>query len=151
MNAIHKKRLIIVCVGVVAFAAAAGLVLFALNENINLFYSPTQVAEGEAPINKRIRVGGMVADGSVQREPDSLKVQFVVTDYENNLTIHYDRVLPDLFREGQGIVATGKLDQNGQFLASEVLAKHDENYMPPEVSDMLEKRGVDATGTPAKP
>ena len=151
MNVIHKKRLIIVCVGVVAFAAAAGLVLFALNENINLFYSPTQVAEGEAPINKRIRVGGMVADGSVQREPDSLKVQFVVTDYENNLTIHYDRVLPDLFREGQGIVATGKLDQNGQFLASEVLAKHDENYMPPEVSDMLEKRGVDATGTPAKP
>ncbi|MBV1915930.1 MAG: cytochrome c maturation protein CcmE [Pseudomonadales bacterium] len=151
MNAIHKKRLIIVCVGVVAFAAAAGLVLFALNENINLFYSPTQVAEGEAPVNKRIRVGGMVATGSVQREPDSLKVLFVVTDYENNLTIHYDRVLPDLFREGQGIVATGKLDQNGQFRASEVLAKHDENYMPPEVSDMLEKRGVDATGTTAKP
>ena len=151
MNAVHKKRLIIVCVGVVIFSAAAALVLFALKENINLFYSPTQVAEGEAPIDKRIRVGGMVATDSVQREPDSLKVQFVVTDYENNLTVHYDRVLPDLFREGQGIVATGKLNSAGEFQASEVLAKHDENYMPPEVSDMLEKQGVNASGTPTKP
>ena len=150
MNAVHKKRLIIVCVGVVIFSAAAALVLFALKENINLFYSPTQVAEGEAPIDKRIRVGGMVAIDSVQREPDSLKVQFVVTDYENNLTVHYDRVLPDLFREGQGIVATGKLNSAGEFQASEVLAKHDENYMPPEVSDMLEKQGVNVSGTPTK-
>ena len=150
MNAVHKKRLIIVCVGVVVFSAAAALVLFALKENINLFYSPTQVAEGEAPIDKRIRVGGMVAIDSVQREPDSLKVQFVVTDYENNLTVHYDRVLPDLFREGQGIVATGKLNSTGEFQASEVLAKHDENYMPPEVSDMLEKQGVNVSGTPTK-
>jgi cytochrome c-type biogenesis protein CcmE len=145
MNAVHKKRLIIVIVGVAVFSAAAALVLYALNENINLFYSPTQVAEGEAPVNKRIRVGGMVAEGSVEREPDSLKIQFTVTDYENSLIVHYDRVLPDLFREGQGIVATGKLDDKGRFQASEVLAKHDENYMPPEVSDMLKKQGANAS------
>lgn len=150
MNAVHKKRLIIVIVGVAVFSAAAALVLYALNENINLFYSPTQVAEGEAPVNKRIRVGGMVAEGSVDREPDSLKIQFTVTDYENSLIVHYDRVLPDLFREGQGIVATGKLDDKGRFQASEVLAKHDENYMPPEVSDMLEKQGAAAGETSPK-
>ena len=151
MNAVHKKRLIIVIVGVAVFSAAASLVLYALNENINLFYSPTQIAEGEAPMDKRIRVGGMVAEGSLKRQPDSLDVEFAVTDFEHSLIIHYDRVLPDLFREGQGIVATGKIDATGKFQASEVLAKHDENYMPPEVADMLEKREANSTETSPKP
>ncbi|MBL4585008.1 MAG: cytochrome c maturation protein CcmE [Pseudomonadales bacterium] len=151
MNSVHKKRLIIVLLGVTVFSAAAALVIYALNENINLFYSPSQVAAGEAPVNKRIRVGGMVAVGSVQREADSLKVQFTVTNFKHSLVVHYDRVLPDLFREGQGIVATGKLNQHGHFQASEVLAKHDEKYMPPEVADMLEKEGVSRTGAYSKP
>ena len=151
MNAVHKKRLIIVIVGVVVFSAAASLVLYALTENINLFYSPTQIAAGEAPVDKRIRVGGMVAEGSLKRQPDSLDVEFAVTDFEHSLIIHYDRVLPDLFREGQGIVATGKIDAAGKFQASEVLAKHDENYMPPEVADMLEKRKANSTETSYNP
>jgi cytochrome c-type biogenesis protein CcmE len=115
--------------------------MFALSQNINLFYSPTQIASGEAPHNTRIRAGGMVVDGSVVRDQQSLNVTFDITDYDQTVTVHYDGILPDLFREGQGIVAQGELDSNNVFQASEVLAKHDENYMPPEVADALEKSG----------
>jgi len=118
-----------------------GLTMFALSQNINLFYSPTQIASGEAPHNTRIRAGGMVVDGSVVRDQQSLNVTFDITDYDQTVTVHYDGILPDLFREGQGIVAQGELDSNNVFQASEVLAKHDENYMPPEVADALEKSG----------
>ena len=103
------------------------LALSALQQNINLFYTPTQIANGEAPKDTRIRAGGMVRDGSVQRSQDSLEVQFVVTDFAKDVTIRYHGILPDLFREGQGIVALGKLDADGVLVADEVLAKHDEN------------------------
>ena len=141
MNAKRKQRLIIVLFIVFGVSAAVGLTMYALSQNINLFYSPTQIAGGEAPKNTRIRAGGMVVEGSVKRDQNSLNVTFDVTDYEKNVTIHFDGILPDLFREGQGIVAQGELDSNNVLQASEVLAKHDENYMPPEVADALEKSG----------
>ena len=127
---------------------AVGLGLYAIDKGvgISVFYSPQQIADGEAPADKRIRAGGMVKQGSVKRDPNSLQVEFVLTDYKQNLTVIYKGILPDLFREGQGIVAQGQLDQQGVFQAVEVLAKHDEKYMPPEVADALEKAGVDADG-----
>ncbi len=115
--------------------------MYSLSQNINLFYSPTQIAAGEAPQGTRIRAGGMVVDGSVKRDQESLHVEFGITDYEKSVTVHYNGILPDLFREGQGIVAQGELDENNVLQAAEVLAKHDENYMPPEVADALEKAG----------
>ena len=129
----------IIAVILTVFAAATGLVMYALSQNINLFYSPTQIAAGEAPQNVTIRAGGMVVDNSVERKKDSLDVAFMVTDYQHTVRIEYSGILPDLFREGQGIVAQGKLDGRGVLIASEVLAKHDEEYMPPEVTDALEK------------
>ncbi len=141
MNPKRKQRLIIVLLIVFGVGAAVGLTMFALSQNINLFYSPTQIAAGEAPKNTRIRAGGMVVDGSVIRDQNSLNVTFEVTDYEEKVMVHYNGILPDLFREGQGIVAQGELDSNNVLQASEVLAKHDENYMPPEVADALEKSG----------
>jgi cytochrome c-type biogenesis protein CcmE len=141
MHPKRKKRLIAVLMIVLAAGAAIGLVLYALSSNINLFFSPTDISEGKAPIEQRIRAGGMVLEGSVNRDSESLKVTFVLTDYAQNVTVEYDGILPDLFREGQGIVATGKLNDDNVFIASEVLAKHDENYMPPEVADALEKSG----------
>src|SRR5690606_27831248 len=114
----------------------------ALQQNINLFYNPTQIASGEAPQDARIRAGGMVKENSVSRSADSLDVEFVVTDYAHDVTIRYRGILPDLFREGQGIVALGRLNENGVLVADEVLAKHDENYMPPEVTQALEKTGM---------
>jgi cytochrome c-type biogenesis protein CcmE len=111
-----------------------GLVLRALNENLNLFYPPAKVVSGEAPTGARIRAGGMVKEGSVQRATDSVEVRFVVTDYQGaDFTVVYAGILPDLFREGKGIMVTGKLGPDRVFNAEEVLAKHDENYMPPEL------------------
>ncbi len=141
MNPKRKQRLILVLFLVFGFASVVGLVLFALQENINLFYNPTQIANGEAPEGARIRAGGMVVDGSIVRAESSLHVQFELTDYSASIPVSYTGILPDLFREGQGIVAMGKVDGNGVFQADEVLAKHDENYMPPEVADALEKAG----------
>jgi cytochrome c-type biogenesis protein CcmE len=140
MNPKRKKRLIIILSLVVASASAVGLTLYALNQNINLFYSTTQIAKGEAPKEARIRVGGMVVKGSVKRATDSLRVEFQLTDYAKNVTVVYTGILPDLFREGQGIIAQGKLDADGIFQADEVLAKHDENYMPPEVKGSLKNQ-----------
>lgn len=142
MHPVRKKRMITIGVILVVLAAAIGLVMYALSQNINLFYSPTQIAQGEAPKNITIRAGGMVVDKSVERHSDSLKVAFMVTDYKHNVRIEYTGILPDLFREGQGIVAQGKLDDRGVLIASEVLAKHDEEYMPPEVSEALEQAKV---------
>ncbi|MCV6610665.1 MAG: cytochrome c maturation protein CcmE [Amphritea sp.] len=141
MNPKRKQRLMIVLFIVFGAAIAVGLVMYALNQNINLFYSPTDIAEGKAPEETRIRAGGMVVEGSVKRDPESLKVQFGMTDYAHSVTVTYEGILPDLFREGQGIVAQGEMNADGVFEAVEVLAKHDENYMPPEVAEALEKAG----------
>jgi len=141
MNPKRKQRLFIVIFIVFGVGAAVGLTMYSLSQNINLFYSPTQIAAGEAPQGTRIRAGGMVVDGSVKRDQESLHVEFGITDYEKSVTVHYNGILPDLFREGQGIVAQGELDENNVLQAAEVLAKHDENYMPPEVADALEKAG----------
>ena len=118
-------------------AVAAGLVLTALNSNIVFFYTPTQVANAEVPRERNFRIGGLVAPGSVQR--DGTRVSFIVTDNVNHVPVAYTGSLPDLFREGKGVVAQGRLEANGHFVASEVLAKHDENYMPPEAAAALEQ------------
>jgi len=123
---------------VVGCTIATGLALLALRENINLFFSPSQIVDGTAPSNTTIRLGGMVVAGSIQRG-DNLGVTFVLTDLAEQVTVAYEGILPDLFREGQGIVTQGKLDSTGRFLAAQVLAKHDETYMPPEVNDALRK------------
>ncbi|MGV8919893.1 MAG: cytochrome c maturation protein CcmE [Pseudomonas sp.] len=144
MNPLRKKRLLII-VGILAgVGIAVTLALSALKENINLFYTPSQIANGEAPHDTRIRAGGMVEKGSLQRSGDSLDVKFVVTDFNKSVTITYRGILPDLFREGQGIVALGKLNAEGVVVADEVLAKHDEKYMPPEVSKALKESGQSA-------
>lgn len=133
----RKKRLYLVLFILLATASAVGLTTYALQQNINLFYSPLQIAGGEAPSGTRIRAGGMVVDGSIKRAEGSLKVNFDITDYQETVTVTYDGILPDLFREGQGIVAQGELNSEGVFIADEVLAKHDEQYMPPEVEEAL--------------
>jgi cytochrome c-type biogenesis protein CcmE len=141
----RKQRLIVALVIVVLSSVTIGLIAYALRGNINLFYSPSQVAAGEAPIDRQIRVGGMVVEGSVQRASDRLETRFDVTDFVHSVTVTYDGILPDLFAEGEGVVATGKLGSNGVVTASEVLAKHDENYMPPEVAEALEKASAQAS------
>ncbi len=139
MHPIRKQRLYLVLFIVVFSSAAVGLVVYALSGNINLFYPPAEVAAGNAPVGQSLRVGGMVVEGSFQRSPDSLEVRFELTDYQGTVPVIYEGILPDLFGEGQGAVAAGKLNADGELLASEVLAKHDENYMPPEVADALAK------------
>jgi cytochrome c-type biogenesis protein CcmE len=139
MHPIRKKRLTIVLFLMAGLAVAVGLTTYALRQNINLFYDPTQIAAGEAPADVRIRAGGMVEEGSVLRDTESLKVAFKVTDFTESVTVEYVGILPDLFAEGQGIVAMGRLNSEGVFVADQVLAKHDENYMPPEVADALAK------------
>ena len=141
MNPQRKKRLLLIVGLLVGVGVAVGFALSALQQNINLFYTPTQIANGEAPQDTRIRAGGMVAKESLKRTGDSLDVEFVVTDFAKNVTIRYRGILPDLFREGQGIVALGKLNADGVLIADEVLAKHDENYMPPEVTKALKDSG----------
>ncbi len=140
----RQKRLAWIVGGVAVLAVAAGLVLTALSSNIVFFYTPTQVARDEVPHERNFRIGGLVALGSVQR--DGTRVSFVVTDNVNQVPVAYTGSLPDLFREGKGVVAQGRLEANGHFVASEVLAKHDENYMPPEAEEALRQAGhpVDA-------
>jgi cytochrome c-type biogenesis protein CcmE len=142
VNPVRKKRLFIILAILAGVGIALALALSALQQNINLFYTPTQIANGEAPQDTRIRAGGLVEEGSVKRSGDSLQTDFVVTDGVKSVTIRYSGILPDLFREGQGIVAMGKLDADGLLVADEVLAKHDENYMPPEVTQALEQSGM---------
>ncbi len=134
----RNKRLMFVVVGLAGLGIAAALVLSAFNSNMVFFYSPTQVKNNEAPVNRAFRLGGLVKQGSLQRQQDGLTVHFLVTDNAETIEVTYKGILPDLFKEGQGMVAQGKLD-GGMFVASEVLAKHDETYMPPEVAKALEK------------
>lgn len=141
MNAQRKQRLTLVLVIVLGASVAVGLTAYALSQNINLFYSPSEIYMGEAPKDTRIRAGGMVVEGSIRRDPTSLRVEFDITDYAHATTVEYTGILPDLFREGQGIVAQGMLAADGRLIASEVLAKHDENYMPPEIAEALAKAG----------
>jgi len=147
----RKKRLFLILGLLAGVAVAVAFALSALQQNINLFYTPTQIANGEAPLDTRIRAGGMVEKGSVQRSSDSLDVRFVVTDFNKAVPITYRGILPDLFREGQGIVALGKLNAQGVVVADEVLAKHDEKYMPPEVTKALKESGQAASGAQVQP
>lgn len=138
----RHKRFAFIIGALAALGVAATLVLNAFEENLVFFFTPTQVVNGEAPKNRAFRIGGMVKDGSVQR--DGVNVRFVVTDTVNDVPVAYTGILPDLFREGKGVVAQGKLDDTGKgFKATEVLAKHDENYMPPEAQHALDKAAVE--------
>ena len=130
----RHKRILLILGGLAVLAVAATLVLNAFRSNLVFFFSPTQVAAGEAPKGRSFRIGGMVKEGSLQRQADGVTMRFVVTDTEKEMTVAYKGILPDLFREGKGVVAQGRLGDDGVFTASEVLAKHDENYMPPEAA-----------------
>ncbi|MFW2440350.1 MAG: cytochrome c maturation protein CcmE [Arenicellales bacterium] len=145
----RQKRLIFILVGLVILGLAAWLVFNALGSNMSYFYSPTEVIEKKAPEDHLFRLGGMVVNGSVQRGQE-LTVRFAVTDTANVVNVEYTGILPDLFEEGQGVIAQGKLNAKGIFVATEVLAKHDENYMPPEVADALEKAEKMKSGSPAE-
>lgn len=133
----RRKKLGLIVLLILGVGTAVGMVTMALKENINLFFSPSQIVAGEAPQEHTFRLGGMVRTGSVKRSNSSLEVAFEVTDTVKSVPVSYTGILPDLFREGQGIVAQGKLRADGTFVASEVLAKHDENYMPPEAADAI--------------
>ena len=133
----RQKRMATVAAIIAGVGIATAFALQAFQQNLLYYYSPTQILAGEAPDSRSFRVGGLVQDGSVQRAPGSLEVRFTLTDFSNTVGVSYTGVLPDLFREGQGIIARGKLKDDGVFIAEEVLAKHDENYMPPEVKDSL--------------
>jgi cytochrome c-type biogenesis protein CcmE len=133
----RHKRLIIILVALAVLGAAVYLILNAFRSNLVFFYTPTQIAEGQAPHDKAFRIGGLVKQGSLQR--NDLTVHFVVTDTAKEVPVAYTGILPDLFQEGRGVVAEGKLDGSGQFVATQVLAKHDENYMPPEAKDAVDK------------
>ena len=140
----RQKRLLAVVVVLIGMGIAALLILTAFEKNLMYFYTPSEVANGEVPTNRKFRIGGMVVDGSVRRNEDDLAVRFDLTDTAHVVTVEYEGILPDLFREGQGIVANGIVAENGHFVAAEVLAKHDENYMPPEVAEALEKAQPEA-------
>lgn len=139
----RKKRIVIVCSILTGMGLAVLLILTAFEKNLLYFYSPSQIIAGQSTIVRAFRIGGLVVNDSVERDPKSLKVNFVLTDTLKEIEVHYQGILPDLFREGQGIVANGRLDSDGIFQASEVLAKHDENYMPPEVAAALKAAGAD--------
>lgn len=141
MQAKRKQRLIFVVVLICGFGAATALALFAFQQNLLYFYSPSQLSEGAVSADQNFRLGGLVVEGSIQRQSDGVTTVFDLTDTAETLTVSYTGLLPDLFREGQGIVAQGKLNEDGVFMAQEVLAKHDENYMPPEVAEALKEAG----------
>lgn len=136
-----KKRLLVIIASLIAVSLVIGLLLYASEQKMNLFYTPTEVAEGKAPTSSIIRVGGLVKHGSlenIEREDSLLESRFIITDEFKEIQVSYDRVLPDLFKEGKGVVALGRVNPQGLFVATEVLAKHDEEYKAPEVVDALE-------------
>ena len=135
----RHKRFVLIGVGIAGLALSAGLVLSAFQKNLVFFFTPTQVAANEAPVGKSFRIGGLVEKGSVKREADGVTVRFVVTDTAKSIPVTYRGILPDLFREGKGVVTQGKIGPDGTFRAEEVLAKHDENYMPPAAQDALDQ------------
>ncbi|MBL1140854.1 MAG: cytochrome c maturation protein CcmE [Proteobacteria bacterium] len=139
----RKKRITIVCAIIAGMGIAATLILTAFEKNLLYFYSPTQIMNGEAPKERSFRIGGLVLENSVKKNPESLEISFILTDTVNQIEVSYEGILPDLFREGQGIVANGKLFPNNVFIAEQVLAKHDENYMPPEVAQALQEAGAE--------
>ena len=138
----RKKRILIVCAILVGISISVILILTAFEKNLMYFYSPTEIINGDAPKTRSFRIGGLVVTDSVIRNSDDLKVSFILTDMVNEVKVIYEGILPDLFREGQGIVANGKLQSDNIFIAEQVLAKHDENYMPPEVAEALEAAGA---------
>jgi cytochrome c-type biogenesis protein CcmE len=141
MLTLRAKRFVWVAVGVATIAVAVALVLRAFNSNLVFFFTPTEVSQNKAPKDRTFRIGGLVTEGSVQRKPDGLTVAFTVTDTMQSIPVRYTGILPDLFKEGKGVVAQGKIGGDGVFTASEVLAKHDENYMPPEAAEALKRAG----------
>lgn len=143
MNPRRRKVLFTVIFIIIGAGVATTLMLKAFNENLLYFFSPTQIVKGESPSGRPFRIGGLVVNDSVVRNQESLAVQFVLTDTVNEITVTYNGILPDLFREGQGIVANGRMNQSGVFEADQVLAKHDENYMPPEVAAALTEAGAE--------
>jgi len=138
MTPTRKKRLILIAMVFMGVGVATAIFLTAFKDNIMFFKSPTEVSQNDFPENRSFRLGGMVKEGSLQRLENSLKIQFTVTDYGADVIVEYEGILPDLFREGQGVVTIGKMRDDHVFAAEEVLAKHDENYMPPEVTDILQ-------------
>jgi cytochrome c-type biogenesis protein CcmE len=150
----RQKRFVYIAVAIAAVSVAVGLVLYALRGNVNLYFTPTQVFNNEVPSGRSFRIGGLVEEGSLKREKDGLTVNFVITDTHKSIPVVYKGILPDLFKEGKGVVAQGKVEANGVMLADEVLAKHDENYMPPEAADALKKaqaeNAADAAAVQAK-
>ena len=145
----RHKRFIVIVLGLVVLGAAAWLILSAFRSNLVFFFTPTQVAQGEAPRGSAFRVGGMVKEGSVLR--DSENGRFVVTDTQQDVVVHYRGMLPDLFKEGRGVVAQGRLNERNEFVASEVLAKHDENYMPPEAKHAMDQAAARKAAESVKP
>lgn len=140
MNPARKRKIVMILFIMSILSVALGLVLYALRQNISLFYTPTQLATGNAPLKHAIRIGGMVEKGSIVRASQGLEVQFKITDFDHSILVSYTGILPDLFREGQGIVAEGEATDALNFHATQVLAKHDANYMPPEVKAALSKK-----------
>ncbi len=147
MTPARKKRLALIGLMLAGIAVGLTFALKALDENIMFFFTPTEVAEGKAPKNRLFRMGGMVVAGSVSRPGDGLTAQFDLADNDKQVTVYYTGILPDLFREGQGIIANGEIGDDGIFVAQEVLAKHDENYMPPEIAEAMEKTHETAVST----
>ena len=142
----RRKRMLVVFGILGGVGASVALAVMAQRQNLMFYYDPSQVATGKAPASKRFRIGGMVVKGSVARKPGDLEVRFVLTDFSHEVPVEYTGVLPDLFREGQGIIAHGSMGANGAFVADEVLAKHDEKYMPPEVAASLKQKGASKSG-----
>jgi len=150
MTPTRKRRLIAALLILAGVGVASTIAFYSLQQNLLYFQSPSEIAEQAMPVGRQFRLGGLVEKGSVQRAADGLAVQFTVTDGAKEIQVHYVGILPDLFSEGKGVIARGALNESGMFQASEVLAKHDENYMPPEVADALEKAGhTDASQMPA--
>ena len=151
----RHKRLLLIAIGLVILGLVAALVLNAFRSNLVFFFSPTQVAAGEAPKGKTFRIGGLVKEASLKREADGVTIAFVITDTAHDMPVRYKGILPDLFKEGKGAVAQGKVGDDGVFTASEVLAKHDENYMPPEAAKAVgdaqaQKAAIEATAKTVK-
>jgi cytochrome c-type biogenesis protein CcmE len=141
----RQKRFLYIAIALAAVGVAVGLVLYALRGNVNLYFTPTQVFNNEVPKNRSFRIGGLVEEGSIRRETDGLTTNFIITDTNKKIPVVYKGILPDLFKEGKGVVAQGKLEANGIMVADEVLAKHDENYMPPEAADAIKKANAAKT------
>jgi cytochrome c-type biogenesis protein CcmE len=145
----RQKRFWFIACGIAVLCVAAAFVLNAFQSNLVFFFTPSQVAKGEAPQNRLFRIGGMVKEGSLKKGSD--EIEFVVTDFTSEVNVHYTGLLPDLFKEGKGVVAQGRLNVQGSFAATEVLAKHDENYMPPEAKGAIDKAALERAAKTAKP